>query len=129
MKKWYVIFVILAIFLGYGIARAEEKKVVDTNFVLVSTYLVAMTIFDVETTFAAIRNGAHEANPIMKPFIKRGRAATYGIQMGINTIVIGTSYLMKKSDNPDLRKTWWVIPSVVATSHGVAGGLNLRYVW
>ena len=86
-----------------------------------------MTIFDVETTFAAIRNGAHEANPIMRPFIKRGRGATYGMQMGINTIIIGSSYLMKK--DPKWNKVWWIIPSVAATGHGIAGGLNLRYVW
>ena len=127
MKKWYVIAIILAILLGITIAKAEGKKVVDTNFILVSTYLVAATIFDVETTFSAIRNGAHEANPIMKPFIKRGRGATYGMQMGINAIVIGSSYLMKK--DPKWNKVWWVIPSVWATGHGVAGGLNLRYVW
>jgi len=127
MKKWYIIFAMLAIFLGYGIARAEEKNVVDTNFILISTYLIATTIFDVETTFVAIRNGAHEANPIMKPFIKNGRVATYGMQMGINTIIIGTAYLMKK--DPKWNKAWWIIPSVWATGHGVAGGLNLRYVW
>lgn len=127
MKRYYFIAIILAILFGLTIARAEEKKVVDTNFVLVSTYLVAMTIFDVETTFAAIRNGAHEANPIMRPFIKRGRGATYGMQMGINAIVIGSAYLMKK--DPKWNKAWWVIPSVWATGHGVAGGLNLRYVW
>ena len=129
MKKFYLIAIIFAILLGYGIARAEEKKIVDTNFVLVSTYLVATTIFDIETTFSAIRNGVHEANPIMRPFIKRGRGATYGMQMGINAIVIGTSYLMKKSDNPAWNKKWWIIPSVWATGHGIAGGLNLKYVW
>ena len=106
-------------------ARAEEK-VVDTEFVAVSSYLVLMTVFDVETTFSSIRNGAHEANPIMKPFAKN-RAYMYGVQLGVDAIVIYLAYKMKKSET--WRPVWWIAPSIVGTAHGVAGGLNLRHCW
>ena len=135
MRK--IVFIVINLILMASICFAQtdqftyhpptEKKIIDINFITVSSYLILTTIFDLETTFSAIRNGAHEANPIMRPFVKRGRGATYGMQMGINAIVIGTSYLMKK--DPKWNKGWWVIPLVVATGHGVAGGLNLKYVW
>lgn len=111
-------------------AQAQEnQKVVDIKFIAVSAYLVTMTVFDVETTFGAIRNGAHEANPIMKPFIDSGRPATYALQLGIDALLIFVAYEMKKSSNSDFNKRWWVLPMVSATEHAVCGGLNLRYAW
>lgn len=109
---------------------AKEKKVIDTTFITVSSYLVLTTIFDIETTFAAIRNsGGREANPLMRPFIKSGRPATYAIELGIDAVVIFIAYEIKKSKKIDLAKTWWVSPMILGTTHGVCGGLNLRYVW
>jgi hypothetical protein len=108
---------------------SKDKKVIDSKFILVSSYLVAMTVFDVETTFAAVRNGAHETNPVMKPFVKSGRPATYGISLGIDAAFLLLAYEMKKSSNVTLNKTWWVLPSMAATGHGIAGGMNLRYCW
>lgn len=108
-------------------ARASEKTL-DKEFIAVSSYLVLMTIFDVETTFTAIRNGAHEANPCMKPFAKN-RAAMYGVQLGIDAIVIFAAYKMKGSEHKLFNRTWWIGPSVIGTSHAICGGLNLRYVW
>jgi hypothetical protein len=107
----------------------NKPKVIDKNFIDVSSYLVLMTVFDVETTFSVIHNGGYETNPIMKPLYKSGRPATYGIQLGIDALVIYLSYEMKKSSHKEFNKTWWVAPMVIGTTHGVCGGLNLRYVF
>jgi hypothetical protein len=123
----WVFVIALLLFAIANISHAEEsKKIADAEFIAVSSYLVLMTVFDCETTFSAIRNGAGEANPIMKPFVKN-RAYMYGVQLGVDAFIIWLSYEMKGSR--DFKNMWWVMPSVVATSHGVAGGLNLRYCW
>jgi hypothetical protein len=106
-----------------------EDKVLDTKFIMVSSYLILASVFDAESTFSAVRNGAHEANPIMKPFVKRGRLATYGYLLASDASFIYLSYQMKKSSNKDLRKAWWVGPAIIGSGHTVAGGLNLRFAW
>jgi hypothetical protein len=110
-------------------SRAETKQIIDGKFIAASAYLVAMTVLDIETTFAAIHNGAHEANPVIKPFIKNGRPATYAFEIGIDALTLWTAYKMRASENKTLNKTWWILPTIMATGHGVAGGLNLRYIW
>lgn len=124
-----IAFISLWILVFSVMAQAKQEKVIDTEFVTISSYLVLMTIFDVETTFAAIRNGAHEANGLMRPFIKNGRLATYGMQLGIDALAIWLAYEMKGSKHKEFRKTWWLVPSVIGTGHGIAGGLNCRYIW
>jgi hypothetical protein len=106
-----------------------EEKIIDKEFVMVNSYLVLMTVFDIESTFSAIHNGAHEANPVMKPFVKSGRLATYGINLAVDALIIWASYEIKGSKNKDLKKTWWLLPMITGTAHGVCGGLNMRYVW
>lgn len=113
-----------------SIYRPPEKKVIDTKFLEVSTFLVASTIFDVETTFAAIKkSGGHEGNPLVRPFIERGRLPTYAVQFGLDAVFLFIAYEIKKSDNPRIQRTWWVLPSIAATGHTVADGLNCRYIW
>src|SRR4030042_374245 len=102
----YLIILIILVLLTMALPQARPaEKVIDTEFICVSSYLVLMTIFDVETTFSAIRNGAHEANPIMKPFTKN-RAYMYGVQLGVDALAIGIAYKMKGSRNKDFRKLW-----------------------
>jgi len=121
---WFILVSLTMLLPG---AKAEEnKKIVDTEFVAVSSYLVLMTIFDVETTFSAIRNGAQEANPMMKPFAKN-RAYMWGVQLGVDALVIYLAYKMKGDET--WRPAWWIAPSFIGTSHAICGGLNLRYVW
>jgi len=113
---------------GQGIENSD--KVVDTKFVFISSSLVASTVFDVETTFAVIKNpeiNVREGNPVIRPFINAGRPATYAFLGGVDTSIIYFSYRMKKSTNPTIRKLWWVLPVVATASHGFAGGLNLRF--
>lgn len=127
---------LMIVLMSVGISNAQTdliyqpaKKVIDKSFLEVSAFLVASTIFDVETTFAAIHNGAHEANPLMKPFVNKGRVPTYAVQLGVDAILLSIAYEIKKSSHRDLQKVWWVLPTVAATGHTVASGLNLRYVW
>jgi hypothetical protein len=126
MKIIPVILLCWALFMPCSQGRTEE--VIDKNFLLVSAYLVGTSIFDVETTFSAIKNGAQEGNPILKPFVKRGRAATYGVILASDAVILLTSYYVKKSKDPVVQKRWWIIPTIVGTSHGIAGTLNLRFV-
>jgi hypothetical protein len=109
--------------------KFQPKKVIDKNFIAVSSYLVLMTVFDVETTFAVIHNGGHEENALMKPLFSSGRPAVYGVQLGVDALVILLAYEMKKSSHKEFNQTWWVAPMVVGTTHGICGGLNMRYVW
>lgn len=127
MKKTVLALTMGASLLFASGSFAEDKKVIDEKFIATSAYLVGSTIFDVETTFAAINNGAIEANPIMKPFIKNGRLATYGVQLGLDAAIIYASYKMKESSK--FGRVWWVAPMFIGTSHTVCGGLNLRLIW
>jgi hypothetical protein len=129
-KIWAcLVILIILILLTLGLPNARpEEKVVDTKFIAVSSYLILTTVFDIETTFAVIRNGGHEENPLMKPFAKN-RAYMYGVQLGIDALAIWLSYEMKGSKHKEFRKIWWVAPMIVGTTHGVMGGLNCRYIW
>jgi hypothetical protein len=130
--KIFLYFLILLILVSLTLflpgPRADEK-IIDGKFLSVSAYLIATTLFDVETTFAAIHNGACEANPILKPFVKSGRPATYGFELGADALFLFIAYEMKASKNSNLNKAWFILPMVAGTVHGIAGGLNLRYVF
>jgi len=130
MKNFlYLIILIILILSTMALPNARpEEKVIDTKFIAVSSYLILTTVFDIETTFAVIRNGGHEENPVMKPFAKN-RAYMYGVQFGIDALVIWLSYEMKGSKHKEFSQTWWVAPMIVGTTHGVMGGLNCRYIW
>jgi hypothetical protein len=108
----------------------KSDKIVDTKFIVITSSLVASTIFDAETTFAAIKNpGVREANPVMKPLINAGRPATYAFLGGVDTGIVYASYRMKKSTNPTIRKLWWVMPVAAMASHAFAGSFNLRFTF
>jgi hypothetical protein len=133
MKTLLIIVILLVPTLLYAQADIteppKEKKVIDKEFMAVGSYLVLMSVFDTETTFAVIHNGGHENNAIMKPIVNSGRPATYGVMLGTDALFMFIVYEMKKSSNPTFNKTWWVVPMVAGTTHGVCGGLNLRYAW
>ena len=114
-------------------ASAQEiernDKIVDAKFILVSSSLVASTVFDVETTFANLKKpGVYEGNPPMRSVVNAGRPATYAFAGGVNTGIIYVSYRIKKSKNPNIRKLWWLIPVISTVSHTFAGGFNFRFV-
>lgn len=108
-------------------AFAQENKVFDTKFFLASAYLVDATIFDMESTYAGLKNcsDCFETNPILEPFINKGRPAAYLFQGAINGLVIYESYYLKKRGS----KFWWLGPVALGSIHAVAGGFNLRFVF
>lgn len=127
------LFVVIMLTPHSALAQEEVKnnnEIVDTKFVVIASSLVAFTVFDVETTFAALKNprvSVREGNPVMRPFVNRGRPATYAFLGGVDAGVIYASYRMKKSTNPAIRKLWWVVPIAMMASHAFAGGANLRF--
>ncbi len=108
-------------------AQAPPNKIADKKFIFMSTFLIGTTIFDSESTFAALdkcNNTCKEGNTLMRPFINSGRPATYAVQGTIDTGLIVWSYKMKKDGN----KLWWLLPVVSGAAHTVAGGFNMRFV-
>ena len=104
-----------------------HPKVVDTRFLINSGILAGSSAFDVETTFAALKNPhVREGNPIMKPLVELGRPATYSFVGAVDAGSIYFSYRMKKSTSPGLRKLWWIGPVSASAAHCFVGGLNLR---
>ena len=114
---------ILAQQVGYDV----QPRVDDRGLFIASGVLAASTAFDVETTFRALKNpDAREGNPIMRPFVRMGRPATYSFVGAIDAGSIYFSYRMKKSESPGLRKLWWIGPVTASAAHCLVGALNLR---
>lgn len=59
---------------------------------------VALQAMDVRTTFAAISNGAHEANPLMQPFAKN-QGAMLGVKAAVAASTIWMSEKMWRRGN------------------------------
>ncbi len=108
-------------------AQAPPDKTADKKFIFASAFLVGATVFDAESTFAALNKCANciEGNPIMRPLINSGRPATYAVEGAADVGLIAWSYKLKKDGN----KLWWLPPVVVGAVHGLAGGFNLRFVF
>jgi hypothetical protein len=105
--------------------KTVKKPVIDKNFYIASAVLTASSVYDLETTFAALKNGAREGNPIMRPIINAGRPVAYPVNMAINSGIMYLSYRYKKRGYYG----WWLLPTVVTIGHTVAGSLNLRFVF
>jgi uncharacterized protein DUF5658 len=58
----------------------------------------ALQVLDVRSTFTAIAQGAHEANPVMKPFAKN-QAAMLGLKAGVAASTIWMSERMWRRGN------------------------------
>ena len=120
----------LLISLSVSAQEKTTEKVVDSKFLIVSASLIASSILDAESTFAAKSNPyirIKEGNPVMRPFINSGRGATYSFFGVVNTATLYLSYRMKKSPNPTLRKLWWLPPVAPTFSHGIGVAVNFRY--
>jgi hypothetical protein len=105
--------------------KTAQKRVADRNFWILTGVTVAATVYDTETTFAGIKNGAREGNPLMRPFVESGRPATYAVQMAVTGGISYLAYRQKKRGSAG----WWFFPVVLTVGHTVAGSLNLRYVF
>jgi len=131
MKKLVILLSLLALSLSASAQDAKEnRRVIDAKFVAISTSMVAASIFDMETTFSAIKNpGVHEGNPIMRPFVNAGRPATYAFIGGMDAGTLWLAYRAKKNPNPAIRKLWWLAPAIATATHAFAGGANLRFTF
>lgn len=84
--------------------------------------LAAASVYDAETTFGLRERGGREANPLMRPFVERGRPATYAALLAQNAgLAAAGDYLKKKG-----KKYWWAPQALGAIGHLVAGTLNRR---
>jgi hypothetical protein len=92
-------------------------------FWVIYGWLTAATIFDIESTFYRLNHceECQEANPIMRPFIERGRLATYAFSLTVNGVVMVLARRMY-----DRRDSWWRVGALTFTIvHAIAGTLNL----
>ncbi|HTZ75060.1 MAG TPA: hypothetical protein VMB47_14145 [Candidatus Aquilonibacter sp.] len=81
--------------------------------------------FDAYATRRAIENGAHEADPFMRPF-----ANSSGIYAAIQVcpvVLDFTARHMQHSENPLIRHTWW-LPQAVGTGLYLFSGAHDMHV-
>lgn len=86
-------------------------------------WLTAATIYDVESTFYLLGrcDECREANPVSRPFIERGRAATYAYSLAVNAAVMYIARRMQSRGDE-----WWRLAPVALTAvHGAAGTWNV----
>lgn len=89
---------------------------------VMTAWLTAATIYDVESTLHLLArcDECQEANPIVRPFVERGRFATYAYSAAVNAIVMYMARRMYLRGD-----TWWrVFPLALTAVHGVAGTWN-----
>ncbi|MBN2142530.1 hypothetical protein JW711_04325 [Candidatus Woesearchaeota archaeon] len=125
-----------------------HKKTFDTAFVLSAVAVFGSTIADIEFTYknkaaceaelerriqteyaqqypgARLENtGCHDLNPLVDPFLQKGRLAVYTYETGINLIVMGIAYLFKKYIKPPV---WLTLPVGVTGTHGYYAVQNVN---
>lgn len=89
------------------------------------TLLQASTIYDFETTFRPLKGcpTCREGNPILRPFVKAGRPATYAFGTGVNILLFTATHQLRKS-----HKKWWYVPIVVHSAIHVWAGMHNQSV-
>ena len=102
----------------------------DLATIVLSLSLLGSTIADVETTRYAISHGAHEINPVMRPFAD-SRAGMYTIKGSMNLGVAVLSHRMRHW--PRDRRAWklyrvlgWALPVLWIASQSAAAAHNSR---
>lgn len=103
----------------------RTARTADKNFCFWTFYQIGMTVYDIETTFAAVKNGGYEANPILRPFVESGRSPTYVFASATTAASIYASYKTKRKGYDK----WWLIPLINGTIHAAAGTWNLQFVF
>lgn len=84
--------------------------------------LTITTILDVETTFHALDrcSTCYEANPLMAPFVKRGRGATYAFAFSLNVIQMERARRARKAGE----RHWYLGPALASGVHGILAASN-----
>lgn len=114
----------------YDLTRHPDGYVVVTrrpsplgrSYTLTYAALVASTVADVETTFRGLDrcSSCREANPLLRPFVERGRGATYGVSIGLNILTMELARRSKRRGN----RGWWVGPALQGSFHAGAAIWN-----
>ncbi|MBI2674681.1 MAG: hypothetical protein HYX22_03030 [Candidatus Yanofskybacteria bacterium] len=105
-----------------AVSKVSDKRIADGAFWTAVTFMGASKVFDIESTFYNIGNGAIvEANPLMRPFINNGRHATYLISAAAVSVMSLATYELKKQT-----KWWWVLPVGVVSAQTWVGIHNIR---
>jgi hypothetical protein len=103
-----------------GVAEKSSLR----NWLILSVAQHGAAAFDAYATRQAVSKGAHEADPLMRPF-----AGSPGIYVAIQAGPVALDYLarrMQRSQNSFLRRTWWVPQSASTGLFVLAGVHNLR---
>lgn len=96
-----------------------RKKVLDAKFLLLIAAGTGLTIADYELTQHCLaRRTCVETDPMLPT----SRAGMYGTNLPLNAALYFWSYKRKQHD----KRLWWVAPLVIAASHAVGVGTNLR---
>lgn len=77
--------------------------------------------FDAYATRQAIENGAHEADPFMRPFANS--SGIYGAIQVCPIVLDFTARRMQRSENPMIRHTWW-LPQALGTGLYIFSGAH-----
>lgn len=109
-------------------AQEAHATTVDRPFAIVAGSLFFASAYDAESTFRALARSAsaREANPIMQPFVSRGRPATYAFLGAVDVGILAIAAHLKHSDNAGARRLWWLLPIASTAAHGFAGLSNQR---
>ena len=119
---------LLVLFVFCASPVLAQQKVADKKFIFTSSLLVGATVFNVESTFAALDKCNHtceEGNLLMKPLFNLGRPAVYAVDGGVNAGIIYASYHMKKKGF----KGWWLPQLAGGAVYAIAGGFNMRFTF
>ena len=98
------------------------RKVVDKKFWLLGGALNSAMLLDTKSTFDVTKTctDCYEANPFVRPFVRRGPVTTYIAGEVFDAGVMTIAARMRGAERPWMRRTWWVIPVALITGHAIA---------
>lgn len=79
-------------------------------FLILALLLIVATVFDLQSTFAALdRNPyAYEKNVLLRWVVKIGAVPTYAFRMIVNAIVIWLCWKLKQPGTDWTTSIWWL---------------------
>jgi hypothetical protein len=108
---------------------AEPRpKVADKKFWLLGGALNSAMLLDTKSTFDVTKTctDCYEANPFVRPFVRRGPVTTYVAGEIFDAGVMTIAASMRGADRRWMRRTWWVIPVALVTGHAIAYRHNVN---
>jgi hypothetical protein len=108
--------------------RRTPARVMDRKFWAVASALNTAMVFDTKSTFDVSKTcpNCGEANPLVRPFVRRGPVPTYIAGELFDAGVMTVAAKMKGSERTWARRTWWVMPIALVTGHTIAYRHNVN---